>query len=346
MFLPMFLCLIAVNSLLAMEIDIPNPPPEQQDAEWVLIPDEDDHLHLVNVQSALNEPQPKFNVEIGVIFELYTRYNPHIAQILRPDDLVSLASSNFSPNRPTRFVSHGWNSKGDLTHSFSRAYFQQGDNDVNFIAINWQAGSNTINYISARNRVNLVGPHVARMVDYLVEFGGMNLEDVILVGHSLGAHVVGIAGKNVRSGLLPKIIGLDPANPLFNYRNPATRIAVGDAIAVETIHTNAGTLGFSAPLGDATFYPNGGRSQPGCGIDLAGSCAHSRAHEFYVESINTQTHFYSYPCQSYDEIRRGRCTVTGEQHRMGGDPGNQGTAHGVFFLETARQAPFALGRSS
>ncbi len=27
-------------------------------------------------------------------------------------------------------------------------------------------------------------------------------------GHSLGAHVVGIAGKNVRTGRLPKIIGL------------------------------------------------------------------------------------------------------------------------------------------
>lgn len=142
-------------------------------------------------------------------------------------------------------------------------------------------------------------------------------------GHSLGAHVVGIAGKHVQSGTLPKIIGLDPANPLFNYREPATRIAVGDALSVETIHTNAGTLGFSAPLGDATFYPNGGRSQPGCGLDLAGTCAHSRAHEMYCESINTPVHFYSYPCTSYDEIRRGRCTVTGGQLRMGGDPGNQ-----------------------
>lgn len=61
-----------------------------------------------------------------------------------------------------------------------------------------------------------------------------------MVGHSLGAHVVGIAGKNVRTGRVPKIIGLDPANPLFSYNNPATRIAVGDALSVETIHTNAG----------------------------------------------------------------------------------------------------------
>lgn len=148
--------------MLALQIEIPNPPPEQIDAEWVLIPDEDDNLHLVNVESALNEPQPRFNPRIGVYFELYTKDNPHNAHILRPGDVASLASSNFNPDRPTRFVSHGWNSKGDLTVSFSRAYFHDGDNDVNFIAINWQAGSNTINYIAARNRVDAVScPHCA-----------------------------------------------------------------------------------------------------------------------------------------------------------------------------------------
>lgn len=142
--------------MFSLEIKIENPPPEQTDPEWTLIPDDEDNLHLVNVISALNEPQPRFNVEFGVIFELYTRNNPHDPQILRPDDLASLASSYFNPSHPTRIVSHGWNSKGDLTNSFSRGYFGQGNRDVNFIAVNWQAGSNTINYISARNRVNVV----------------------------------------------------------------------------------------------------------------------------------------------------------------------------------------------
>lgn len=143
-------------AVLGLELVVPNPPPEQIDAEWVLIPDEEDKLHLVNVVSALNEPQPMFNPELGVIFELYTYRNPHRPQILRPDDVALLAHSYFNPNRPTRFVSHGWNSKGDLTTSFSNGYFQQARSDVNFIAINWQAGSNTINYIAARNRVTAV----------------------------------------------------------------------------------------------------------------------------------------------------------------------------------------------
>lgn len=92
-------------SAFALEIEIPNPPPEQIDSEWTLIPDEDNNLHLINVISALNEPQPRFNVEIGVIFELYTRDNPDDPQILRPNDLAALASSYFDPSRPTRIVS-------------------------------------------------------------------------------------------------------------------------------------------------------------------------------------------------------------------------------------------------
>lgn len=157
--------------------------------------------------------------------------------------------------------------------------------------------------------------------------GNLNLEDVLLVGHSLGAHIAGIAGKHVSTGQLPKIIGLDPANPLFNFDRTDERIASGDARAVEIIHSAAGSMGFTEPLGDASFYPNGGRSQPGCGIDAVGTCAHSRAHQMYVESINTQVGFYSWECSSYDDVRRGRCnTVTNANSmmRMGGDPGNQG----------------------
>lgn len=202
------------------------------------------------------------------------------------------------------------------------AYFQKGN--FNFIAVNWQAGSNTINYISARNRVNLVGPHLARMIDFLVTYGHMNINDCKLIGHSLGGHTVGIAGKHVTTGILPKIVSLDPALPLFNFNDVNGRVAVGDAEAVEIIHSNGGLLGFSTPLGDASFYPNGGSSQPGCGIDLTGSCAHSRAHQFYVESINSDVGFWSWNCRSYDELRRGTCHIVGPQVQMGGEPGNMG----------------------
>lgn len=149
------------------------------------------------------------------------------------------------------------------------------------------------------------------------------MEKIILIGHSLGAHISGITGKKVTAGKIPKIFGLDPANPLFSYDKVNERIATGDARTVETIHTAAGLVGFTEPLGDINFYPNGGSYQPGCGIDLTGACAHSRSHKYFAESINTKVGFYGYQCQSHQEIKKGKCTVIGAIKAMGGDPGNQ-----------------------
>lgn len=195
---------------------------------------------------------------------------------------------------------------------------------MNFISVNWQAGSNTLSYPTARRRVDVVGKQLAKLIDFLAHYGELDTESVLLFGHSLGAHVVGVAGKHVTCGLLPTIIGLDPANPLFAMNKPKERIAIGDARSVEIIHTAAGTLGFSAPLGDASFYPNGGRSQPGCGLDMTNACSHKRSAELYAESINTSTGFYSLNCESYEKLKRGKCNEVGDVLRMGGDLGNMG----------------------
>lgn len=132
------------------------------------------------------------------------------------------------------------------------------------------------------------------------------------------------AGKNVQNGKIRKIVALDPAAPLFNYNNPDERVAVGDAEIVESIHTNAGTLGFSHPIGDASFYPNGGRSQPGCGWDLTGACAHARSYYFLAESIKSDKAFRTYQCESFDQIRRGKCSIHNSRVALGGEPGNLG----------------------
>lgn len=97
------------------------------------------------------------------------------------------------------------------------------------------------------------------------------------------AHVCGHIGKNVRNGRVAAIIGLDPAGPLFSVSNPTNRLDAGDAVYVEAIHTNGPTLliagaGIGAPIAHADFFPNGGRSQPGC---ILNACSHDRAVDFY-----------------------------------------------------------------
>lgn len=137
----------------------------------------------------------------------------------------------------------------------------------------------------------------------------MKLESLELIGHSLGAHVCGIAAKNVQSGKIRKIVGLDPASPLFSVKQPDERLSDTDADVVEIIHSNAGFLGFSFPLGTISFYPNGGRSQRGCGWDLLSICAHSRSYIYYAESIHNPTGFYAWKCESYENLKGGKCHV-------------------------------------
>lgn len=62
--------------------------------------------------------------------------------------------------------------------------------------------------------------------------------------------------------------------------------------------------------------------QPGCGWDVSGACAHGRAYEFYLESINKQQ-FFAFECESIDNLRHGNCSVVNEIVRMGGEPGNK-----------------------
>lgn len=146
-------------------------------------------------------------------------------------------------------------------------------------------------------------------MEFLIDFADLNIDSLVLIGHSLGAHIAGIAGKHMHNVTIPRIVGLDPASPLFSFDNRERRLATGDARYVEIVHSNAGLLGFSAPLGDASFYPNGGRSQPGCGWDLSKTCAHSRAYYYYAESIYSPSGFFAWQCESYEDVQNGRCHV-------------------------------------
>ena len=130
------------------------------------------------------------------------------------------------------------------------------------------------------------------------------------------------AGKLIKKGKVRKIVGLDPASPLFRYRDLTGRLAEKDAKYVEILHSCAGLLGFSVPLGTASFYPNGGRSQPGCGWDLFGGCAHGRAYEFFAESLYNENGFYAWHCDSFKALSKGKCQVVNGIVKLGGEPGN------------------------
>lgn len=90
---------------------------------------------------------------------------------------------------------------------------------------------------------------------------------------------------------------------------------------MEVIHTS--TLSFTQPIGTIDFYPNGGKSQPGCRWDLTARCSHQRAFEFYAESIYNPK-FSAFGCiESLDYLKVEKCTkVSNGFALMGGEPSN------------------------
>ncbi|XP_059608069.1 pancreatic triacylglycerol lipase-like [Phlebotomus argentipes] len=353
-----FVFLLAVSaacafpeSLLAPGLPMEEGPGEEfmpviDNKEWAMVPDAQGKFHIVNVNEALNqEPENFFNPETDVHFLLFTQSNPTNGQTVIRNNAASLANSNFNPSHPTRFLIHGWNgSPGAASNTLARAAFMQRGN-FNVFVVDWSAGAQTINYITARNRVGPTGAIVGNFIHFIVNSGGAQRAHISVIGHSLGAHVAGFAGKNhPPPNQLASVVGLDPAWPLFSADDTTTRMDRGDAAFVESSHTNAGVLGFTVPIGDATYYPNGGSSQPGCGIDVSGACAHARSNHFYAESINTNTHFYAVLCPGgYDQILAGTCPQTGASRRKSGEPLDP-SQHGVFWLPTNSASPFAMGR--
>lgn len=103
-----------------------------------------------------------------------------------------------------------------------------------------------------------IGEVIAQALEILIKT--YPIENIHLIGHSLGAHIVSSAGQHLyfkTEKLLPRITGLDPANPCFNEGEALSGLSRGDAQYVDIIHTNPGALGKRDSIGDADFYPNG-----------------------------------------------------------------------------------------
>lgn len=133
--------------------------------------------------------------------------------------------------------------------------------------------------------INKLGTIVANALNTLID-GDVNEKKIHLIGHSLGAHVAGKIGRKTKFKI-PRITALDPAGPLFHAFS--SRLNSFDANFVDVIHTDSYILGLSKQVGHVDFYPNNGRRpQPGCPLISTlffNTCSHSRAIEFYAESV-------------------------------------------------------------
>lgn len=206
---------------------------------------------------------------------------------------------NTSPTAENYFVTHGYRNSSETEWVSNISHAIKGiDTQANVILVDWEDQANPgllgLNYAQAAENTLDVGQYLGEFLNALP----INPDSVQLIGHSLGAHVNGIAGnyyKVLTSQELDIVIGLDPAGPGFEDPDfltgftppPLTnRLDATDAEQVIVYHTSD-VFGYEDRLGDLDLYINSDDLfQPGQ-FSAAGN--HGYAHTLYTQLIAGQT---------------------------------------------------------
>ncbi|XP_059048047.1 lipase member H-like [Achroia grisella] len=295
---------------------------------WML--DGEGVSHLVDLEEPVDETLLNVRNEGSNQYWLYTRQNPNTAETLVYGDIDSISNSNYNSSRPIAVIVHGWQSNGNTAvTSLIRNDFLAAE-DTNVIIVDWRTVASS-NYLTAVITSIEIGQLIGNFLEWIINTTGGDWNNVHLVGISLGAHVVGSAGRQV-NGQPARVTGLDPAGPLW-IGNP-NALNRNDGQYVEAIHTDGGIQGILIPIADADFYPNGGRHpQPGCSTT---SCSHGRAPQLFASSIRTD-HLQGRLCDNYYQAQSVECS--GIVFNMGNSIFSK-RGSGIYGLTTGSSWPY------
>ncbi|XP_028161532.1 pancreatic lipase-related protein 2-like [Ostrinia furnacalis] len=306
--------------------------PEQEYSRFVQYTDENGLQKTIDLEEEVDEDLLDSLDSYIDRCVLFTRENPSEGQNLEMNNVESILSSNFDPNAPTVVVVHGWlgNQDSGMNTQVREAFLSKGP--ANVIAVDWRSLA-VSGYVTATRGVPEAGRQLGRFLAFLNKVANAPYEKMHLVGFSLGAHLVGNAGREL-GGKVARVTGLDPAGLLWNLNS--NKISRNDGQYVEGIHTDGGlsaSIGIGYAIGDADFFPNGGNSQPGC---LTNFCNHNRAWRFFASTI-THDHLVGRQCSNYLQVTLGTCR--GQNLNMGNSDLNK-TGSGLYRMRTRRFYPY------
>ncbi|XP_063361476.1 pancreatic triacylglycerol lipase-like [Cydia amplana] len=282
--------------------------------------------------------------------------NFEVVPLTKPQLLVNSTCINHA--HPTIVFTFGYRGKvgGPATTAVLSAYLATKKRNV--ILLDWEKEADVgilglpMTYVfSAVPNAKIVGDHLGEALTMLAR-AGMNTTRLHLLGHSLGAHVMGYAGRRARENrqVVARITGLDPARALFEG-SLGVRAGLGRKCArfVDIIHSDPGGYGTTTSAGTVDFWPNyagSGGTQPGCpngDFDMFSPedlCSHDRSWRLFVESIQSPTAFPSAFAPDYDtwasHPARSAHTI------YMGDLVNT-RASGDYFLTTGPTSPYSMG---
>ncbi|XP_023592396.1 lipoprotein lipase [Trichechus manatus latirostris] len=285
---------------------------------------------------------------------------------LIPGVAESVANCHFNHSGKTFVVIHGWTVTGMYESWIPKlvAALYKREPDSNVIVVDWLLRAQQ-HYPVSVGYTKLVGNDVARFINWMEDEFNYPLDNVHLLGYSLGAHVAGIAGS-LTNKKVSRITGLDPAGPNFEYAEAPSRLSPDDAYFVDVLHTftrgsPGRSIGIQKPVGHVDIYPNGGTFQPGCNIgeairviaekgfgdmDQLVKCSHERSVHLFIDSLlNEENPSKAYRCSSKEAFdkglclscRKNRCNNLGyEVHKV------RAKRSSKMYLKTRAQMPYKV----
>ncbi|KAH9524278.1 hypothetical protein Btru_054021 [Bulinus truncatus] len=215
--------------------------------------------------------KPRCPADINVSFNLYTRANRITAQMIRTGS-ANINRTSYNGAKKTVFIAHGFVDSGVCPWCIAMKNVLLDDEDMNVVVVDWQEGAKGPVYLQAAANTRTVGSMVGRLILDMNSFTNSDFGRFHLIGFSLGAHIMGYAGKEVfrlTNQKVGRITGLDPAGPAYSDTSRFVRLDSTDGLFVDIIHTNSEKphklgFGITHSIGHVDFYPNGGEHQPGC----------------------------------------------------------------------------------
>ncbi|KAF4070335.1 hypothetical protein AMELA_G00284230 [Ameiurus melas] len=309
----------------------------------------------LSVDAALPDDQIKYNMRKSEDLD-------DEGCFLHPGHKEALQQCGFNTTARTILIIHGWTIGGVFESWLYKlvAAVVRREVEANVIVVDWLSLAHQL-YPDAVNHTLHVGRNIATMLNWLQAEQKLPLENVHLIGYSLGAHVAGYAGTFTH-GTVGRITGLDPAGPMFEGAEPHKRLSPDDAMFVDVLHTYTRealgvSIGIQQPIGHIDIYPNGGDVQPGCSLgDVLSSaaagdfmevmkCEHERAVHLFVDSLMDQEQVsFAYQCTGPERFNKGiclscrknRCNHVGYNARS-----VRSRRNSKMYLKTRADTPFA-----
>ncbi|XP_058985344.1 pancreatic lipase-related protein 2-like [Musca domestica] len=211
-------------------------------------------------------------------------------------------------------------------------------------------GGNNFLLFNPAGRISQLYVHSAANVEKLGQLIAIGLvtlsippENIHLIGHSLGAHIIGSAGRYYQklTGLkLARLTGLDPARPCFVRPSVFPRLRRSDAKSVDVIHSNPTDLGLEDSLGHIDFYAGGlDVIKAGC-KPLSILCSHEISIYYFMETVypGGEKNFVGRRCRGYEELFYKKCS--GSAAFMGYVAND--SMKGVIYTPVRDRLPYGL----